>query len=185
MKAMVYAVTFAIIMILLTALCIWGYRRAPRTAAAKKDRRLRKTGLVMLGLLVVQFFAGMVVNLWVTIPKQHPGTNPSDYFSGVMAGITWAIARSGIVALVIHVAVALLLLALGAFFLALSIYKQNRFWIVTHGAGAFFILGALFNGASFLNYGEQFSSLFMVTFFALAIATYIRALYNSKPLPKP
>ena len=40
-----------------------------------------------------------------------------------------------------------------------------------------FIVGAGFNGASFLNYGHDVSSLIMAVLWALALACYLTGLY--------
>jgi len=47
--------------------------------------------LAILILLALQFLLGMVVNLFVTIPKHHPGSNPPEYFGGVVRSVDWAI----------------------------------------------------------------------------------------------
>jgi hypothetical protein len=39
------------------------------------------------------------------------------------------------------------------------------------------VLGAGFNGGSFLNYHEDFSSMLMATGFAIAVAAYATGLY--------
>ena len=44
-------------------------------------------------------------------------------------------------------------------------------------AGALFIIGAGFNGASFLNYGNDISSMIMAGLWALALASYLTGLY--------
>jgi hypothetical protein len=43
--------------------------------------------------------------------------------------------------------------------------------------GALAILGAAFNGVSFLNYGHAFSSMIMAGLWALALACYFTGLY--------
>jgi hypothetical protein len=43
--------------------------------------------------------------------------------------------------------------------------------------GALAILGAAFNGVSFLNYGHAFTSMIMAGLWALALACYITGLY--------
>jgi hypothetical protein len=42
-------------------------------------------------LLLVQFLLGMAVNLFVTIPTNHPGSQPPEYFGGVVQSVTWAV----------------------------------------------------------------------------------------------
>jgi hypothetical protein len=43
--------------------------------------------------------------------------------------------------------------------------------------GALAILGAAFNGVSFLNYGHSFSSMIMAGLWALALACYLTGLF--------
>jgi hypothetical protein len=43
--------------------------------------------------------------------------------------------------------------------------------------GALAITGAAFNGASFLNYGQAFSSMIMAGLWALALACYVTSLF--------
>lgn len=43
--------------------------------------------------------------------------------------------------------------------------------------GALFIVGAGFNGASFVNYGHDVSSLIMAVLWALALTCYLTGLY--------
>ena len=64
-------------------------------------RQLRITFLFALVMLIAQFLLGMAVNLFVKIPTDHPGSNPPEYFSGVVQSVTWAILH-GNVLLAIH-----------------------------------------------------------------------------------
>lgn len=52
-------------------------------------------------LVAVQIAIGMVVNLYVKVPKQHPGAHPRNYFSGSFNSVTWAIGN-GAISLAIH-----------------------------------------------------------------------------------
>ena len=63
---------------------------APSALATASPRPLSMLALLLLAL---QFLLGMVVNLFVTIPASHPGTNAPEYFSGVAAGVAWALAH--------------------------------------------------------------------------------------------
>jgi hypothetical protein len=44
--------------------------------------QMRNQFLGTLVFLIVQFLLGMAVNLFVTIPTNHPGANPPEYFGG-------------------------------------------------------------------------------------------------------
>ncbi len=54
----------------------------PSTGSAIEIARFRAGIAGYLAALVVQFWLGMWVNLFVEIPKNHPGANPPEYFSG-------------------------------------------------------------------------------------------------------
>lgn len=64
-----------------------------------QDRRallVRRVEMALCFLLLVQFLFGMAVNLFVKIPDDHPGTNPTEYFSGVAQSVTWATSNGGL-----------------------------------------------------------------------------------------
>jgi hypothetical protein len=136
------------------------------------------TTLVLL-LLAIQFLAGMVVNLFVQLPGAHPGAQAGEYFSGVVQGVGWALA-AGPLPLQVHVVLGLLLLVASLAILALAIVSRRRVWIVTTVLGWVGIMAAGFNGASFLNYGHDFSSLLMSIGFLLAVSAYAVGLYRTK-----
>ncbi len=140
-------------------------------AAQKGPSIWRVLILLTLLLLEVQFFIGIVVNLYVQVPAVHPGTNADNYFLGVVQGVGWALVQSPL-ALLVHVVLGLLL-GLAAFVLiGFAIASRRRSWIISSILGWIGIVGAGFNGASFLNYGHDFSSLLMSTGFLLAMISY-------------
>jgi hypothetical protein len=59
--------------------------------SAREASNVRFGYLAALIALVIQFLLGMAVNLFVTVPKNHPGSNPPEYFTGVVQSVTWAI----------------------------------------------------------------------------------------------
>lgn len=128
----------------------------------------------MIFWLLVQFLLGMAVNLFVDIPRNHPGANPPEYFSGVVQSVTWAILH-GPVLLILHATLGLLLVVAGIVVFVQAVRSGPRSFAVATGIGAFAILGAGFNGGSFLNYHEDFSSMIMAAFFAISIAAYAAA----------
>lgn len=141
------------------------------------DRRLRGSAFGILVGLTIQFLAGMWVNLFVKIPDVHPGAKPPEYFAGSAQSVVWAITGSGLPALVFH-AVWGLLLVLGSLSLAVQARRvQRRSVTVAAVLGFLLILGAGFNGASFLDFGEDFSSMIMATLFALALLCYGSVLF--------
>ncbi|TMC53936.1 MAG: hypothetical protein E6J20_05985 [Chloroflexi bacterium] len=139
-------------------------------------RELRSLFLGGLILLVVQFLLGMGVNLFVTIPLTHPGANPPEYFSGVAQSVTWAILH-GPILLIIHAVLGFVLLAFGIRILISAIRSRERGLIIAASIGAVAILGAGFNGGSYLNYHEDFSSMIMASFFAIAVVAYVVGMF--------
>jgi hypothetical protein len=65
----------------------------------------------------------------------------------------------------------------GLALLVAAIRTRARDLITATAFGAFGILAASFNGGSFLNYHEDFSSLLMATFFAVAVVSYAVGLF--------
>jgi len=128
-------------------------------------------------LVVIQVAIGMAVNLYVAVPAHHPGAHPANYISGSFHSVAWAIG-SGAIALAVH----------GAFGLALILFVitvavravRLRVGRVTLSAvlAALLVVGAGFNGASFLDFGGQnVSSLIMALLAVGALCCYLLALY--------
>ncbi len=128
-------------------------------------------------MLIIQFMLGMAVNLFVTIPGNHPGANPPEYFGGVLTSDSWAILHGGLW-LTLHAAWGLLLVlgALGTLAQAIRLGGGDRITLAV--LGFIGVLAAGFNGGSFLNYHEDFSSMLMATGFALGLASYATLLYR-------
>jgi len=139
-------------------------------------RQLRISFLFALVMLVGQFLLGMAVNLFVKIPDQHPGANPPEYFSGVAQSVTWAILH-GNVLLAIHGGFGLVLVVAAVGTLVQAIGDRRRGIVVSAVFGLIGVLGAGFNGGSFLNYHQDFSSMLMATGFAIAVVAYSVGLY--------
>jgi hypothetical protein len=101
---------------------------------------------------------------------------PPEYFGGVVQSVTWAILQ-GPVLLVIHASLGLLLV-IGALVVVVQAMRSGqRSFAIAAGVAAFAVLAAGFNGGSFLNYNQDFSSMIMASFFAIAIAAYAAAFY--------
>jgi hypothetical protein len=144
-------------------------------------RELRQDYLGVLVVLVGQFLLGMATNLFVQIPLNHPGANPPEYFSGVAQSVTWAILH-GPPWLVLHASLGLLLVLFGFRVLVTAIRSRQRSAVITASVGAVAMLGAGLNGGSYLNYHEDFSSMIMASFFAIAVTSYVIGLWA---LPNP
>ena len=145
-----------------------------------QDERLRESTrigfLMALLFLVVQFLLGMAVNLFVKIPTNHPGANPPEYFGGVVQSVTWALLH-GPLLLTLHAGFGLIIVFAAAGLLARAIRSRSRAMIVVASLGAFGVLAAGFNGGSFLNYNQDFSSMLMASAFALAVTSYAAGLF--------
>jgi hypothetical protein len=139
-------------------------------------RQLRITFLFALVMLVGQFLLGMAVNLFVKIPTDHPGSNPPEYFSGVAQSVTWAVLHGNIL-LAIHAGFGLVLVVAAVGALVQAIGTRRRAIVVSAILGLIGVLGAGFNGGSFLNYHQDFSSMIMATGFAVAVVAYSAGLY--------
>jgi hypothetical protein len=151
-----------------------------QTTAQKVERWLRPLAAMALLLLLIQFLVGMLVNFFVVLPDQHPGSNAPEYFSGVVQGDWWALGHGGW-ELQIHVLVGLLLALVSLALLGVAIYLRRRLWIIVTVLGWLGIFAAGFNGASFLNYGHDVSSLLMTIGFLLVVIPYALGLYYTKP----
>ena len=146
--------------------------RSNETKTTTMQSRLRVLTAIILVLLAAQFLIGMLVNLFVQVPAAHPGTNAPEYFSGVAQGVVWALLHAPLW-LQIHTIVGLLLFIASIVLIALAIAAHRRAWIILSIIGLLGIMAAGFNGASFMNYGHDFSSLFMSLGFLLAAIPYV------------
>jgi len=150
--------------------------RANRT----KTSLLRIITAIILLLLAAQFLIGMTVNLFVVVPSSHPGASASNYFGGVVQGVIWALGH-GPQWLLFHVITGLLLFLGALLLLGLAIAARRRAWIITSILGLIGIMGAGFNGASFMNYGGHgFSSMLMAVGFLLAVISYAVGFYVTR-----
>ena len=148
----------------------------PRAVRARRDRRNRAARGWAFGLLVallVQFGLGMYVNLFATIPLNHPGHGANDFFTGSYHSVAWAeTSAHAPLILAFHAGLGLLLVV-GSLWLAVLAIRGRRAGVVWAAVlGALFILGAGFNGASFLNYNHDANSYVMALLFAAAVLCY-------------
>ena len=148
----------------------------PRAVRARRDRRNRAARGWAFGLLVallVQFGLGMYVNLFATIPLNHPGHGANDFFAGSYHSVAWAeTSPHAPLILAFHAGLGLLLVV-GSLWLAVLAIRGRRAGIGWAAAlGALFIIGAGFNGASYLNYNHDANSYVMALLFAAAVLCY-------------
>ena len=152
-----------------------------RTRDVHSGRDLQRSLLVNLVAclaLVAQFLLGIVVNLFVTIPDQHPGANAPEFFTGIATAILWVIPH-GAPMLTAHIVLGLVLVIAGLLNILWAPRMTSRPYTALAFLGAMALLGAAFNGASFLNYGHDFSSMIMSGLWALAMCCYLACLYIS------
>lgn len=154
------------------------------TSTSTGDRWLRRLSVTMLVLLLAQFLLGMLLNFFFSPPDQHPGANAPDYFSGVAQVVWWALGKDGI-ELASHAGLGVILGLLSVALLVMGIRARHRVWALTTVLGWIGVFAAGFNGASFLNYGHDFSSLLMTIGFLLALISYALGVYVTKPAPIP
>jgi hypothetical protein len=135
------------------------------------NRRLA-VSLATCVLLLIQYLLGMIVNVDIVLPARHPGADASSYFSGVASGLGWVIS-AGPAWAAAHAAFGLALVIAAIVSIPLTWRNGGRLGRSAALLGALAIIGAGFNGVSFLNYGHAFSSLIMAGLWALALACYV------------
>jgi hypothetical protein len=132
--------------------------------------------LAMALLLIAQSAVGMVVNLYVTVPAHHPGAQPANYFTGSLRSIAWALSH-GTLALAVHAAlgIATVAIAIWVAVCAVALRSDRVGFVYVLAAGL--VIGAGFNGASFVDFNHDVSSLLMALLALGALACYLVALY--------
>jgi hypothetical protein len=147
-----------------------------RSTTVRSNRPVRLLTAGVLLLLVAQFLVGMVVNLFVNIPKDHPGARPSEYFGGSLQSVNWALGGSGLPWLEAHAGIGVLLFVAAIALLLVAIRSGCRGHVIAAAFGLAGIIAAGFNGASFLDFNEDLSSMLMSGGLALAVAAYVLGL---------
>lgn len=146
------------------------------TAPRGSTERARVISLGACIVLIVQFLLGMVANLFVAIPRHHPGAQAGDYVTGAASATAWAISH-GSPWLAAHVALGLALAVAGLANVFAAPATGSKAYAAAAGLGALAIVGAGFNGASFVSYGHDVSSMIMAGLWAVALSCYIVCLY--------
>lgn len=144
---------------------------------------LRPFAIAMLIGYAAQFVAGMVLNLFVKIPDVHPGTSGDEYFSRSFTSLGWALSGAGGPALLTHALIGAALFAGAVALFITSLARRARGWRWLTGIAAFFTFGAFFNGMSFLDYGEDFSSAIMAGCWLIATGAVVIALIRHQRAP--
>lgn len=144
--------------------------------SAASSARLTRQAMILSVLLIVQFFVGMITNLYVTIPASHPGAGSNDFFAGAPQAVGWAVSSAPLW-LAVHASLGLALALASIGFIVTAVRSGDRLWIWLSIVGCLLLIGAGFNGASFLVFGHDFSSLIMSGLFALTLAAYLAGIY--------
>jgi hypothetical protein len=146
-----------------------------KAGQASTQAIVRRMAFGAILLILVQAGIGVAVNLYVTVPARHPGAHPSDYLSGSFHSVVWAIAH-GPVALAVHTALglALALMVISIAVRAVGLRRTITAWSVL---GGLLVIGAGFNGASFLDFNNNVSSLIMALLAFAAVGCYAVTLF--------
>jgi hypothetical protein len=147
-----------------------------RTLTSTSRTQLPAQAMILCVLLIVQFFIGMITNLYVTIPDKHPGAGAKDFFGGAPDALSWAVG-SGAPWLAFHVSLGMALGFFTILFIITAARAKDRMWIRVSVIGSLVVIGAGFNGTSFLMYNHDFSSLIMAGLFALGLGTYLTGIF--------
>jgi hypothetical protein len=140
-------------------------RRAAGRDKAVRLARLRRSSLVAVVMLIVQFILGMIYNLYGTAPTS---TKSIGLFS------------SPDLALHVVLGILLFLAAVGELVQAIGVRHALSVWM--SAVGLLSILGAGFAGLGFTGSGANGASLGMSLAFAVALACYVVLVFA---LPSP
>ena len=151
-------------------------RAVSSPSARAGPRCLLTVNVIACVLLLIQYLLGMAVNLYVTLPGRHPGAGASNYFTGAAASLGWMI-PDGPAWAAAHAAFGLALVLAALASVVLTWRQASRFALWTSVLGALAIIGAAFNGVSFVNYGHAFSSMIMAALWAVALASYLAGVF--------
>lgn len=138
--------------------------------------RVRTAALITAIAVLVQAALGMLVNLHVTVPAHHPGARPSDYFGGSFHSVVWAIGH-GSPALALHAAFGVALVCWVLVFAVRALGSRRDAAALWSTVAALLVVGAAFNGASFLDFADNTSSLLMALLAFAAVGCYAAALF--------
>jgi hypothetical protein len=151
-------------------------REEAKTAGTRGEAALQRMTLGTAILLMIQIAVGMVVNLYAAVPIDHSGAKPANYFGGSLHSVIWAIGR-GTLALAIHASLGLALVVMAIWVAVRTVALRPRWVRLTSILGALLVIGAGFNGASFLDFNDNVSSLLMALLALGALSCYVVGLY--------
>ena len=139
------------------------------TPADSRRASLRRDTLVLAVILIVQYALGMIVNIYVTVPKTDQGVGLGKAFGDAMS--------KGPASLAIHTGVGVILLLASVGLVVHALLSGHRVVLVSSVVALLAIVGAAFNGADFVNNGQNSATLTMALLTALALLCAIVNLY--------
>jgi hypothetical protein len=140
--------------------------------------------LLYLGILLIQFGLGMWINLFITIPQNHPGADAPNFVVGFFQSIVWGIAHGGLL-VAIHIVLGLTVVTFHPMLgiLPLSVQWGPRGSVLAGAAAAVLALTAAVGGAAYLTYQQEPYSLLMAMGFGGVVLCYTISLYIlSRPI---
>lgn len=105
------------------------------------------------------------------LPDHHSGAHPSNYFTGSVQSISWSLTQGAII-LAIHVVFGFALVVLVVTASLRTARLHRRIVTIWSALGALLVIGAGFNGASFLDFNNNISSLIMPLLALASVASY-------------
>lgn len=152
--------------------------RAPR-----RTHELGRLGMALVLLCLIQYLLGMGLNLYVSVPRHHPGSSGGDFFLRAWQSVLWGLAHGTLLAT--HAGLGILIL-LGSLRLLLAAFRAPAAgglrWMSLLGLLA--VVGAGFNGAAFLSYHLDLSSMIMAAGLALAVFCFSWVAFQAGSNPK-
>jgi lysylphosphatidylglycerol synthetase-like protein (DUF2156 family) len=134
------------------------------------DAKLRSQSLGLLSMLGLQFILGMILNLFIKLPKDSNS-------------LTMTIKHGGGLVLVLHILVAIGLLIGSLILVARSYVVKSRPWIIASIVGALGVIAALTNGLAFIGNNNDVNSFVMAIGFMVAATAYSVTLsFNTYPI---
>jgi len=134
--------------------------------------------LLYLGILLIQFALGMWINLFITIPQNHPGADATNFVVGFFQSIVWGIAQGGVL-FAIHTILGLTVVTfhpvLGI--LPLSVQWGPRGSVWAGAVAAVLAPASAVSGAAYLTYHQDLYSLLMALGFGGVVLCYAISFY--------
>ena len=124
------------------------------------ERISRNIGIILIGLLGIEYILGMINNLYVHFPETGMDVQ------------MWEFAWKQL-SVVSHIILGIFLLLAGLFIFILAIRTVNRIKIIVSGIGFIAIFVAGFSGAMFIPTQKDIYSLSMSIAFLVALLSYV------------